>query len=176
MAVNDAVLAVALFQQKDTTNGTKLRDEAIAYSDKITTEHPNIVTYWKSRVRVFYTLSQLDPQYLNQALLAIEKASQLAPTDAKVWYNLGLLYAQTGHIDNAIATEKKTIVLKADYRDAYYALALFYRQKAIGADPTAKTVTDRQSEEKAVDTMHFILDNFGPDQKITDTLSSWGEK
>lgn len=176
LAVNDAVLAVALFQQKDSTNGAKLRDEAIAYSDKITTEHPNVVTYWKSRVRVFYTLSQLDPLYLNQALSAIEKASHLAPTDAKVWYNFGLLYAQTGHTDNAIATEKQTIILKGDYRDAYYALALFYRQKAVGTDATAKTVTDRQSEQNAVETMHFILTNFGPDKQITDTLAAWGEK
>lgn len=176
MSINDAVLATALFQQKDATNGAHLRDEAIAYSNKLTSEHPNIITYWKSRVRIFYTLAQIDPQYLTQALTAIEKASILAPTDAKVWYNLGLLYDQTGNLDKAIATEKRTIVLKADYKEAYYALALFYRQKALGGNATAATVKDAEAEKQAVEEMHFILDNFGPDKQITETLASWGEK
>jgi len=177
LAINDAVLAGALFQQKDTTNGTRLRDEAISVSDAITTNHPNVVTFWKSRVRIFYTLAQSDPQYLTQALTAIEKAAALAPTDAKVWYNLGLLYDQTGNVDNAITTIERTITLKPDYRDAYYALALFYRQKAVGLNPDNKVVQDPEMEKKAVATMHLILANFGPndDLKIRDTLKTWGE-
>jgi len=178
LSINDAVLAGALFQQKDTTNGAKLRDEAIAVSDSVTTSHPNVVTFWKSRVRIFYTLAQSDPQYLNQALIAIEKAAALAPTDAKVWYNLGLLYDQTGNVDKAISTLERTIQLKADYRDAYYALALFYRQKAVGTDPNSKVVQNPEAEQKAVATMHLILQNFGPndDLKLRDTLKTWGEK
>lgn len=178
LAINDAVLAGALFQQKDTTNGARLRDQAIAVSDAITTSHPNVVTFWKSRVRIFYTLAQTDPQYLTQALTAIEKAAALAPTDAKVWYNLGLLYDQTGNVNNAITTIEQTIKLKPDYRDAYYALALFYRQKAVGMDPNSTVVKDPEMEKKAVATMHIILQNFGPndDLKIRDTLKTWGEK
>ncbi|HSD98799.1 MAG TPA: O-antigen ligase family protein [Patescibacteria group bacterium] len=174
LSINDAVLSTALFQQKDSTNGAKLRDEAITVSDAITTQHPSVVTFWKSRVRIFYTLAQVDPQYLGQALDAIQHASKLAPTDAKVWYNLGLLYDQTGKVDKAIATERQTVALKPDYRDAYYALALFYRQKAVGQ--AGKTVIDQNAEQQAVTEMHFILDNFGQDKQITDTLSAWGEK
>lgn len=178
LAINDAVISTALFQQKDSTNGAKLRDEAIAVSDSITTNHPNVVTFWKSRVRIFYTLAQVDSSYLQQALIAIEKAAKLAPTDAKVWYNLGLLYDQTGNVDSAVATLEQTIKLKGDYRDAYYALALFYRQKALGGDATSKQVKDPLFEQKAVSEMHFILVNFGPndDLKIKDTLKSWGEQ
>lgn len=174
LAINDAVLAQALAQQKDATTAGKLRDEAIATSDDLVTNHPKVVTYWKSRVRVFYSLAQVDPTYLNQALEAIIKASQLAPTDAKVWYNLGLMYDQTGQIDNAISTIEQTVKLKPDYHDAYYALALFYRQKAVGSN---KTVTDQSMEQKAVATMHLILTNWpGDTQKVNDTLTSWGEK
>ncbi len=176
LSINNAVLSTALFQQKDTTNGTQLRDRAIALSNKITTEHPNVITFWKSRVRVFYTLAQIDPHYLEQALQAIQKASVLAPTDAKVWYNLGLLYSQTGDVQNAILAMKKTIAMKADYRDAYYALALFYREEALGGDANSKVVKDESAEKNAVEEMHFILTNFDPNNslKIKETLASWG--
>lgn len=173
MSINDAVLSTALIQQKDTTNGNKLRDEAIATSDSLVQNHPRVVTYWKSRVRIFYTLAQVDPKYLSTALIAIENAAILAPTDAKISYNLGLLYGQTGNIDKAITTLQTTVTLKTDYRDAYFALGLFYHQKAVG---NGKTVIDAVSEQKAVETMHFILDNFGQDPKISETLTSWGEK
>lgn len=176
LAVNDAVLATALYQQKDATTGARLRDEAISFSDSLTTAHPNVITYWKSRVKIFYTLSQIDPQYLSQALIAIEKAAQLAPTDAKVWYNLGLLYDQTGSLDKAIPTLEQTVKLKPDYRDAYYALALFYRQKALGGSAANKQVVDQIAQQKAVAMMHFILDNFGQDPSLTETLKSWGEE
>ena len=176
MSINDAVLATALFQQKDSSSGAHLRDEAIAVSNQLVTQHPQVVTYWKSRVRIFYTLAQVDPSYLTQALDAIQHASLLAPTDAKVWYNLGLLYDQTGNIDQAILTEKQTVILKPDYKEAYYALALFYRQKALGGSTSATVVKDQQAENLAVEEMHFILANFGPDKQITDTLAAWGEK
>lgn len=178
LSVNDAVLSTALFQQKDATDGAKLRDEAIAVSNAIVAKYPNVVTYWKTRVRVFYTLAEVNPAYLQQALQAIQKASMLAPTDAKVWYNLGLLYDQTGNVLQAIAAEKQTIVLKNDYREAYYALALFYRQQALGGNGSGTIIKDQQAEQLAVDTMHTLVQKFGPsaDLKIAETLKAWGEK
>jgi len=38
------------------------------------------------------------------ALDAIKKSAQLAPTDADVSYNLGVLYGQTGDSKNAVKT------------------------------------------------------------------------
>ena len=73
---------------------------------------------------------------------------------------------------------QRTVTLKNDYREAYYALALFYRQKALGGDLTSKVLKDKVSEQKAVDLMHTILNKMETtdDLKIKETLASWGEK
>lgn len=175
LSVNDAVLAAAFYQQKDTQNGQKLAQEALGVSDQLVATHPNVITYWKSRVRVLYTLSQIDPQYLPLALQAIEKAHQLAPTDAKVSYNLGLLYAQNNQLDKAVQTLEVTIKLKPDYRDAYYALGLYYHQLALDKNGH---ITSPDLEEKAVKIMHLIHDTMDQhdDLKIINTLHSWGEE
>lgn len=172
LSINDAVLASA-YAQKDATTAAQLGQEAIQLSTQTVQNHPNNVVYWKTRVRLFYSLSQINQQYLPYALQAIQKANELAPTDAKISYNLGLLYSQTGDIQNGIKVMEHTIQLKPDYKDAYYALSLFYRQAAIDKNGN---VIHTDMEQKAVDTMHFILNNFDPnDKQILDALKSWKE-
>lgn len=171
LSMNDAVMALGLAQQKDGTKSAQFAQEAIALNATITKDHPNSVVYWKTRVRLFYTLSQINKGYLPYALEAIQKASQLAPTDAKVWYNLGLLLGQTGHTDQAIVTLQKTLVMKNDYQDAYYALGLMYHESAVDKDGT---VIKPELQQKAVDEMHFILKTFNPnDQQSLTALKSW---
>jgi Flp pilus assembly protein TadD len=54
------------------------------------------------------------------------ETSLLAPTDAKVFYNLGLSLVRLGKKDEARAVLEKAVELKANYRDARFALALVY--------------------------------------------------
>ena len=174
VAVNDSTLASALFAQKDTVTATKLANEALQISTDLVTNHPNIILYWKSRVRILYTLAQLDPKYLPLALQSIQKAQSLAPTDAKISYNLGLLYAQTGQNDQAIQALSITTKLKPDYRDAYFALGLLLHQQAVDKN---NKVVDHQKEQQAVTSMKFILTRLSPTDKATlDSLKSWGEE
>lgn len=173
LSLDDAVLAGALLTQDKTatTEATQLAQEAVQVSNNLTTTYPNIVTYWKTRVRIMYALAQSNPQYMQEALIAIQKAALLAPTDAKVSYNLGLIDGQTGHIPEAIDTLNNTIRLKKDYRDAYYALGLFYH--SAGVDKNGK-VTNPEEAQKAIDEMHYILTNFNPkDQPALDALKAW---
>ena len=174
LTLNDAVLASALASQNDTADANKLAQEAVSVSNTLITNHPNSVVYWKTRVRVMYILSQNNPHYLQLALEAIQKAKALAPTDAKITYNLALLQAQTNHADQAINTLQETIKLKPDYQDAYFALGTYYREKAVNG---RSTVVDPTMEQKAVAIMHYILTHFDPNSKrAKDSLSSWGEK
>ncbi len=173
LSANDAILAVNFASQKDTTNASRVAQEAIQTSNDVTTNHPNNVTYWKTRVRVMYTLAEISPQYLSFALSAIQKAHTLAPTDAKIAYNLGLLYSQNNQLNNAVKILQQTIAMKPDYRDAYYALGVLLHQQAINKD---NKIVNPEKEKEAVTTMKFILDKLSPGEKQThDMLQSWGE-
>jgi putative inorganic carbon (HCO3(-)) transporter len=179
-AYNNAVLGAALIvqSQKQTQNqqqnlqiAKQLIDNAVNYSNQDTTEHPNDIVFWKTRVRIFYTLGQVDPSYLPMALEAIKKAASLAPTDADVSYNLGVLYGQTGDTQDAVKALENTIKLKPDYSNAYYALGIFYHQLAI--DKNGKVVNQAYNQ-KAIDTMQYILKRFGPNQQASDAIKAWG--
>lgn len=180
LAINDAVLAIAVLGQKTTDQAEqkqatalaqKLAQEAVVTSDKITAENPNNVVFWKTRVRIFYTLAQADERYLASALTAIKKTAELAPTDADISYNLGVLYGQTGDAKNAVLTLQNTIKLKPDFANAYYALGIFYNQLAINSKGE---IINEQYRQKAIDTMKFMLKNVAPnDQRAIDALKSW---
>jgi len=171
-AVNLATIANALQQNNEATSAAQFAQEAVTISDTITTNHPNNVTFWKSRVRIFYLLSELNPSYNTQALSAIEKAVSLAPTDAKVQYNYGVLLGQNGNVDKAIEVLSKTIELKPDYRDAYFARGLFYRQTALNE---SGRVNDLKLNELAIQDMKHILENIDKeDQAAQNALKEWG--
>ena len=180
LAINDAVLAISILEQKPadltqqkqaTELAQKLAQEAVTTSDKITSENPNNVVFWKTRVRIFYTLAQADERYLASALTAIKKTAELAPTDADISYNLGILYGQNGDAKNAVATLKNTIKLKQDFSNAYYALGIFYNQLAVN---NKGQVVNQEYRQKAIDTMHFMLKNVAPgDSRPIDALKSW---
>ena len=171
LAINNAILAGALTSTDTAALANKLGEDAIALSNLITSKHPNNVVFWKSRVRVFYSLSQVDSRYLTFALEAIKKASKLAPSDANISDNLGVLYGQNGDTRKGIETLEKTIKLKPDYRDAYYALGLFYHDQAVDENGI---VVGKEKLEKAIEYLQYILDNLGAEDKVAkETLEQW---
>ena len=148
--------------------------DAVLTTTKITEQHPNNIVFWKSQVRIFYTLSQADPRYLPLALDSLKKAKTLAPTDANISYNLGLLYGQSGDSKKAIETLENTIKLKSNYTNAYYALGLFYHQEATENNGV---VIDQGKEEKAIVLMKFILEKLDPNnQPAKEALKTWQQE
>lgn len=171
-AVNLATVATALQQNNEASNAAQFAQQAVLLSNEIVTNHPNNVSFWKSRVRIFYLLSQTDPRYNMESLKAIEKAAELAPTDAKVLYNLGVIAGQNGDPKRGIEVLTKTIQLKPDYRDPYYARGLFYRQLAV--DQNDKVI-DNDMQQKAINDMKYILENMSKDDEAAQTaLKGWG--
>ncbi len=170
-------LAAALYLQKDASSAATLKEQSIALNDEVMRKHPNNIVFWKNRVRLFYTLAQGDQPnekaYYSKALDSIKKAQELAPNDAKVSYNLGVLLGQLGDIEKAVEVLENTVKLKADYRDAYFALGLFYRELATDDNDF---VTDPAMQQKAVSTYEYILKNIDPeDTQVKESLKSWGE-
>lgn len=171
LALSSAALAYAWAAQKDATQAAQFANQAIRLSDQVILAHPNNIVYWKDRVRIMFTLSQLNTTYSSQALEAIQKARSLAPTDAKIAYNLGVLYGRTGETKKGIDELNQAIKLKPDYRDAYYALALFYHQMATG---NSKFIKDPVYAQKAVQTLNYILTRLNRDDKPAQALlNSW---
>ncbi|HYM65097.1 MAG TPA: O-antigen ligase family protein, partial [Candidatus Sulfotelmatobacter sp.] len=183
-AYNNAVLGAAIASQisklpkeqqaQETQIAKQLIDNSINLTNQVTTDSPNNIVFWKTKTRIYYTLGQVDPSYLTQALSAIKKSMELAPTDADVSYNLGVLYGQTGDVMDAIKTLQNTIVLKRDYYNAYYALAIFYRQAAV--DQKGNVINPAYNQ-KAIEEMQTIIKVFGPNQhqQVLDAIKAWSK-
>ncbi len=173
LAQQSATIATALYSQNNATDAAQFKDQAISLSEQVTNEHPANVVFWKNRVRILYTLSQIDQQYLPQAITAIQTAYTLAPTDTKIMYNLGVLYGQTERVDEGIALLEEAKTYRPTYRDVYYALGLFYRQKA--TNNTEKVIYP-EFQKKAVENISFILTNLSADDiQAQQLLTLWGE-
>ena len=152
-ATNLVTLAVAALQNNDdaTLAGT-LASHAIAENDASLIISPNNVTYWKTRTKIFYALSSMDSTMISYAINALEKAQQLSPYDPKIAYNLAVIVGKTGDTDKAISYLLQAKALKTNYRDAYYALFVFYTDKGDKTKATDiikeyLTTVDSQDEE-----------------------------
>lgn len=154
LAVNLSTLALALSEQQQSTQAAQFALEAKKLSDEIAQAHPNNVVFAKSRTRVLYALSRINPEFNDDTIAAIERAHALAPTDAKIMYNAALLYDQVGDRKNAIKALKQTIQLKPNYVDARYALAHFQSE----AVKTASNAQDAQrARQAAQEQLDYIL-------------------
>ena len=133
-----AKLAVLYHQQTLTdsdpvlaTQAATVRDqmvkEAVSQIDVVNQQNQVHLNYWKSRIQIFLLLSTIDENYRGQALSAFETTLRLSPTDAKLYYNLGLLYVQMGQNGLAQQILEKTIDLKPNYEAARFALGSLYQ-------------------------------------------------
>jgi len=129
LGITASELAVAAFQQKQATLSAQLTEFAIKESDNALKISPFNVNFWKNRTRLFYALAEIDPKYNQEALKSLLKAYTLAPTDAKIAYNLGVLYSKLGQEETALQILEKTVALKPNYDQARYALGLFYEKQ-----------------------------------------------
>ena len=94
--------------------------QEIALNKKLNPYHLN---FYKSRAKAYLALN------LNaEAARELETARELAPTDPKLAYNLGLLYTRLNDLPSAEVQLQTTISLKRDYEAPYYALTLLYKQ------------------------------------------------
>lgn len=177
LALNNAIVGSAIVYQTQSQPdeqsqklAKQLIDNSISTSSKLVEDYPNNIVFYKTRVRIFYTLSQINPQYAIQALDAVKKAAALAPTDADISYNLGVLTGQNGDIKKGVEILENTVKLKPNYTNAYYALGIFYHQLAV--DDKEKVI-NREYGQKAIDEMKFLIDNFGANEQAKAAIDTW---
>lgn len=148
-----AKIAVALDQQKDTANEKVYMQKAIAESDTAVGLSPANVNLKRTRFGIFIMLSTIDPNYLINARDTLLDAITYAPTDAKLYYNLGLTYARIGQTEEALSTLKKTVELKANYKEARLAYAILLIQE--------------KKNDEAKTQLNYILQNIDPSDSLT---------
>ena len=153
LATSYAGLALAYNQQKQTDQATQFSNLAVSEADKAVSLSPANVNFRRIQFSVFVMLSTINPNYMINARNTLVAAVAEAPTDAKLYYNLGLVYARTGQMNQALTTFKKAVELKADYKDARLAYAYLL-------------ISQKQYSE-ARDQLNYILTNIDP----TDSLS-----
>ncbi|HEX9008400.1 MAG TPA: O-antigen ligase family protein [Patescibacteria group bacterium] len=85
--------------------------------------NPYQTNYYKSKAKVALYLATYNAGYYNDVITSLLQVSEKAPTDAKVLYNLGLIYTNTGQYEEAKQVLNKAVELKPDYTEAITALA-----------------------------------------------------
>ena len=152
-------LALAYNQNKNATQSAELVNAAISESQKAVALSPANPNYKRIQFGVYVTLSSINPNFLILARDTLVDAIKTSPTDAKLYYNLGLTYARTGDMNNALATLKKTIELKSNYKEPRLAYAFLLIQ-------------EKQYTEAKVQ-LEYILKNIDPTDSLTkQTLES----
>ena len=147
-----ASLSVAAMDNQDATLAATLASYAIDQNAAAIAISPNNVNLWKSKTKIYYALSALDETMITPAIQALVQAQILSPRDPKIAYNLAILKGRTNDGDVAIEYLKTAIELKPNYRDAYYALFIFYTEAkqteaASTIINTYLTTVDSQDEE-----------------------------
>ena len=140
LATNYSALAVSAFSAKNATQAAGLAQLSLAESDRALAISPENVNFLKSRTRVYYTLSSLDPSLNQAAIETLKKTIPLSPNDPKIYYNLAILEGRAGNSNQAVADLLKAKALKPDYRDAYNALNIFYEE--LGQKDNARAILE----------------------------------
>jgi len=91
-------------------------------------KNPYHLNFYRQQTQTYFVLGKIDIKYLQESQKLLLKAHQLAPTDAKITYNLGVLAYQRHHLLQAITWLEKTIILKPNYEKAHSWLAEFYQE------------------------------------------------
>ena len=115
-------IAFGLSQQQATDSARQAAELAIAESNLTLKLNPVHLNFWKTRIRMWLILAQLDPNLYTQALGDLQHALSLHPTDAKLMYNLGALQLELKQVETARQTLQATLDLKPDYAAARQAL------------------------------------------------------
>jgi O-antigen ligase len=148
MAQSDMLIALALLEENEKDQAATFTQMAIAESETATNLSPRNLNLKRSQASMFIQLSEVDPLYLAKAKDVLITAITLAPTDAKLFYNLGLTQYRLGEKGEAVATLTKTIEMKKNYKEARLALAIILSQN--------------QDREGAKRELNYILENIDP--------------
>jgi tetratricopeptide (TPR) repeat protein len=91
--------------------------EATANAKKAVNMNKYHTLLYKSKAKSELYIGLAKPEYNQKALDTLIELSALAPTDAKIYYNIGLLYDQLTRPSDAQLAYQQAVLLKPDYQE-----------------------------------------------------------
>lgn len=158
LAVVEATLSTDI---EDQDFSQQLEEDSQLHIDKALDISPNNLGIWRNKLRVFFELSKVDDKYIPAAISAAEKTVELAPTDARLHYNLALFYLldeAPDSINKSNETLIKVLGWKTKYNEARQQLA--------------KNYVSQGKEKQAKEHLEYILENDPGDIKALNLLDS----
>lgn len=126
LSIGYGYLAISAATLGDATSSAQFANSALQYSDQALRLNPHHVSFYRTRTRLLIALGQLEPALLEEAAKALDMALTLAPTDAKLMYNLGIVRISQGKTDEGIKALEHAISMKSNYATARLRLAEQY--------------------------------------------------
>ncbi len=145
-------MALVAYEQKKENLVTQFVNDAIKQINTAIKISPNNFFFRKTYSSIVIQLSLIDPNYQDDAEKALANLSEFAPTDPKIYYNLGLLYARKGEWQKAKEMLTKSIDLKPTYKEPRLAIATVYKKLS--------------EKKKAQEELLFILEKIDPNDTI----------
>ncbi len=108
---------------------SNLPNQAEKFSKQALQISPGEINFYKTSYRIYTILATKNPIYLKNALLVLQKAESIAPTDAVIPYQIANILAILDDSDQAIKYYQKSILLKPNYDIAMIQLAKLYKEQ-----------------------------------------------
>lgn len=151
--------AFSLAQQNELQDAQTLMAASIQASDMVMVLNPNQLNFYKTRAGVFITLAQMNADLLKNAKETLQQGVQLAPTDAKLLYNLGVVEISLNEKEAGSKSLEKAVALKPNYEAARLQLANVY-------DELGK-------KQEALEQVEYIVNEIAPqNQAALDKIAS----
>lgn len=150
-----SLLSAGFAESEQATAAAAFKEASLQKVDEMMMENPYNINFYKTKARILATLSTQDPATLEEAQRTLEKAVELAPTDPRVRYNLGLVKLSMNATASAQQEIERSIEMRPQYEDPRMSLAKIYIQ---------------QNElQKAVEQYRYILEKIQPKNDVART-------
>jgi O-antigen ligase len=145
-------LAISAFNKNNQNQTEELANKALDQIKEAVNLSPNNIFFRKTYSSILIQLSIIDPKLTTDAENSLLDLSQFAPTDPKVYYNLGLIYLRSNNPQKAKEVLEKSVELKSNYRDGRLALSTAYNKL--------------EEKEKAKEELKYILEKINPNDEF----------
>lgn len=161
LAYQAAAASLAL-EKEEATLSSQLKKQAEEQTSSLLLKNPHNVSYFRTAIRTYFLLSSIDQKFADKTLQTLDAALKLAPTDAKLLYNKGIILSQQEKNEEAFSALEQTQKLKPNYKEAYLMLGALYAQE--------------KEWEKAKEQMEKLLKIIPGDPQALEKLTEWQKR